>query len=186
MPHVPLSPDLPGITGALAFKPALGRKFSEFAEELMRGPSSLTPGERELIATAVSAGNQCYFCTHSHAATARHTLAAEAGPSSGEGLVDAVCENVETAPLTERMRALLAIAEKVRVGGRGVTEADVQRAHDAGVDDEGVHDTVFVAAAFCMANRYVDGLDTVAPRDEAMYDNAGRRLAEDGYLPLGR
>lgn len=177
MPHVPVSPDMPGILGLLEVKPELGRKFMEFTQELMRGPSSLTPGERELIAAYVSSGNECQFCARSHAAAARHTL-----PDLDGTVVTAVCTDVTTAPVDERMRALLAIAEQVRLGGRRVTDADVARARQAGADDSQVHDTVLVAAAFCMANRYVDGLDTRTPRDEQHYDDAGRRLAAEGYL----
>jgi uncharacterized peroxidase-related enzyme len=178
MPHIPLSPDMPGITGALAFKPALGAKFSAFTEELLRGPSTLTPGERELIAAYVSAGNECYFCTNSHASAAKHGLG-----DDGATFV-AVCANIDSAPISERLRALLVIADKVRQGGREVTDAHVARARAAGADDEQLHDTVLIAAAFCMANRYVDGLDTVAPRDAAVYDQVGKRLATEGYLNM--
>ncbi len=176
MPHITLPPNLPGIAGPLAFKPALGEKFNAFTEELMRGPSPLTQGERELIASYVSAGNECYFCTNSHAAAARHAL-----PDDGSTFA-AVCTNVETAPVSELLRALLVIADKVRTSGKDVTAEDVARARAAGADDEALHDTVLIAAAFCMANRYVEGLDTVAPHDDAMYDQAGKRLANEGYL----
>ena len=178
MPHIPLPPELPGISGALAFKPALGAKFSAFTEELLRGPSTLTRGERELIGAYVSAGNECYFCTNSHASAAKHTLGDDGATFT------AVCADLGNAPINDRLRALLVIADKVRQGGREVTEADVARARAAGADDEALHDTVLIAAAFCMANRYVDGLDTVAPRDAAVYDQVGKRLATEGYLNL--
>jgi uncharacterized peroxidase-related enzyme len=176
MPHIAVPPGLPGITGLLAFRPDTGRKLNELAELIMRGPSPLTQGERELIAAHVSAGNECQFCMSSHAAAARHAL-----PDDGS-LFAAIQENVDTAPLTDRMRALLAIADKVRVGGRGVTDEDITRARAAGLDDAAIHDAVLVAAAFCMFNRYVDGLNTVAPDDHDLYDSAGKRLANDGYL----
>ncbi|HEX4610694.1 MAG TPA: hypothetical protein VH092_21065, partial [Urbifossiella sp.] len=70
----------------------------------------------------------------------------------------------------------------VQQGGRGVTEADVARAREAGADDRAVHDTVLTAAAFCMFNRYVDGLATWAPTDPAADEQSGARLARDGYL----
>ena len=178
MPHIELSPELPGITGALAFKPALGAKFSAFTEELMRGPSVLSQGERELIAAYVSSGNECYFCTNSHASAAKHALGDDGATFT------AVCANLDSAPINDRLRALLVIANKVRQGGREVTEADVARAREAGADDEALHDTVLIAAAFCMANRYVDGLDTFAPRDKDLYDQVGKRLATEGYLNM--
>lgn len=174
-----MSPDLPGITGLLATKPALGRKFVAFTEELMRGPSPLSRGERELIAAYVSIGNECRFCANSHSAAARHAL-----PDADGSLVAAVGQDVHSAPLSERMRALLLIADKVRVGGNHVTEEDIARARAAGAEDEELHDTVLVAAAFCLANRYVDGLGAVTPEDDEVYENAGKRLANEGYLRL--
>jgi uncharacterized peroxidase-related enzyme len=175
MPHINV-PDLPGITGLMAFRPDTARKLNEFAEHLMRGPSPLTQGERELIAAHVSAGNECHFCMSSHAAAARHAL-----PDDGS-LFAAIRQDIDTAPLSDRMRALLGIADKVRMGGRNVADADIARAREAGLDDEAIHDAVLVAAAFCMFNRYVDGLNTVAPHDDELYDRSGKRLANDGYL----
>jgi uncharacterized peroxidase-related enzyme len=179
MPHISVPGDRPGIVGLLATKPALGRKFNEFAEELMRGPSPLSQGERELIAAFVSSGNECRFCTNSHTAAARHAL-----PDADGSLVAAVCTDVSTAPVSERMRALLAIADKVRVGGGQVTEADIAKARAAGADDEQLHDTVLIAAAFCLANRYVDGLAAITPDSPELYDAAGKRLVTEGYLSL--
>jgi uncharacterized peroxidase-related enzyme len=178
MPHISVPSDQPGIIGLLQFKPALGRRFSEFIEELMRGPSSLSQGERELIAAYVSSGNQCHFCMSSHAAAARHAL-----PDDGN-LVATVCRDIDEAGLSDRMRALLAIADKVRQSGGNVTPEDIASARAAGADDEQLHDTVMVAAAFCMANRYVDGLDAITPHDDELYDEAGKRLADKGYLSL--
>jgi uncharacterized peroxidase-related enzyme len=146
------------------------------AEALLRGPSSLTPAERELIAAYVSGGNACFFCTNAHAAAARHLL----GPAAA--VVDQVLEDFEAAPVSEKLRALLRIAAKVRQGGCQVTAEDVARARAAGADDRAVHDTVLIAAAFCMFNRYVDGLATWAPRDAAAYRRAGALLARNGYL----
>jgi uncharacterized peroxidase-related enzyme len=175
MAHIPVPSSRPGITGLLAFKPELGRKFLAFVEELMRGPSSLSPGERELIAARVSAGNECAFCTRSHAAAAQHALGVDGGR------IAAACVDP---PAEDRMGALLTLADQVRIGGGAVTAADIARARAAGADDEQVHDTVLVAAAFCLANRYVDGLGADTPDDPEYYDRAGRGLAEGGYLGL--
>jgi uncharacterized peroxidase-related enzyme len=178
MPHIAVSSELPGIRGLLAFKPALGQKFLEFTEQLMRGPSALAQGERELIATYVSFGNECHFCTSSHAAATLHSL------PNGGALVTAVCADVHTAPLSDLMYSLLIIADKVRVGGKEVTSEDVAAARRAGATDEHVHDTVLIAAAFCLANRYVDGLNAITPTDHDQYDATGKRLAAGGYLDL--
>lgn len=176
MPHISLPEGLPGITGPMAAYPDTEGHLSNLAEALLRGPSSITPAERELIATHVSSGNECHFCTQSHAAAARELYRSECA------LVDLVLSDVQTAPLTEKMKALLNIADKVRQDGRLVTSEDVERARRAGADDKAIHDTVLIAAAFCMFNRYVDGLATWAPVEPEAYKESGVRLATQGYL----
>lgn len=163
VPHIDLPP-LPGIAGLLAGYPETAGPLNQLAEALLRGPSPLTPHQRETIAASVSQRNQCTFCAETHGAVARHLAADEApGPD----------------PL---MEALLAIAEKVRVDGRSVTPDDIARARAVGADDRAIHDTVLIAAAFSMFNRYVDGLDTVTPDDPAMYEWRAGMLADQGYL----
>jgi uncharacterized peroxidase-related enzyme len=176
MAHVTLPKGAPGIVGPTMAYPETGRHLNGLAEALLRGPSSLSAAERELIATHVSAANECYFCTNAHAATARHLL----GPRGD--LVDQVRDDFRSAPVGDKLKALLVIAGKVRQGGRRVTEEDVARARAGGADDKAIHDTVLIAAAFCMFNRYVDGLATWAPQAAAFYDLAGAELARHGYL----
>ena len=176
MAHITLPEGAPGIIGPMAAYPETEKHLNGLAEALLRGPSSLTPAEREVIATFVSARNECYFCANSHAATARHLL----GPDAG--IVDLVQNDDPDAPVSPKLKALLAIARKVREGGRRVTEEDVARARAAGADDKAIHDTVLTAAAFCMFNRYVDGLATWAPRDATVYEQIGEKLATSGYL----
>lgn len=176
MAHVPVPPGLPGIVGLLEGYPETGRALRAFVEVLQRGPSPLTQAERELIATHVSARNECAFCMNSHAAAARHLLGSRAD------LVDAVIEDPATAEISEKMQALLDIAGTVQRDGREVTEAQVARARAAGAEDRAIHDTVLIAAAFSMFNRYVDGLGTAEPADPAAYVPMGAMLAEDGYL----
>lgn len=176
MPHISLPDGAPGIVGPMIAYPDTEQHLNGLAEALLRGPSSLTPAERELIATSVSNGNECYFCTNAHAATARELYGAHAH------VVDRTLADVKTAPVSEKMQALLAIAEKVRRDARTVSEADVARARAAGADDKAIHDTVLIAAAFCMFNRYVDGLATWTPKDPAIYQQTGQMLATKGYL----
>jgi uncharacterized peroxidase-related enzyme len=176
MAHIPVPDGVPGIVGPLLAYPETAKHLRGLAEELLRGPSSLTPGEREVIATFVSSGNNCLFCTNSHAAAARHLL----GPV-GE-IVDQVTHDFRRAPINEKLRALLVIADKVRQGGRRVTEEEVMRARREGADDKAIHDTVLIAAAFCMYNRYVDGLATSAPQEPSAYDQMGADMARRGYL----
>ncbi len=148
----------------------------ELAEVLLRGPNSLTSGEREMIAAFVSSRNECHFCQASHSAAAAHHL------GGSYAAVDAVKRDYQTAPVSAKLKALLAIAAKVQQGGKQVTPSDVERARAEGATDVEIHDAVLIAAAFCMFNRYVDGLATLTPVDPAAYDAMGRRMAEQGYV----
>lgn len=176
MAHISLPEGLPGIMGPLRQYPDTAQHLLGLAQTLLRGPSSLTEAERELIATYVSSQNGCVFCMSSHGAAARCLL----GPDAA--VVDQVKADFERAPISEKLKALLVIAGKVQQGGRRVSEMDVARARAAGADDKAIHDTVLVAAAFCMYNRYVDGLATLTPSDPADYERMGAGLARNGYL----
>jgi uncharacterized peroxidase-related enzyme len=177
MAHITLPAGAPGIVGPMLAYPETEKYLNGLAEALLRGPSSLTPAERELIATYVSSRNNCYFCTNAHAATARHLFGMEAC-----GIVDLILNDDLHATVSPRLKALLHIARKVQEGGRRVTEEDVAQARTAGADDKAIHDTVLIAAAFCMFNRYVDGLATWAPQDAVLYEQIGAKLATSGYL----
>jgi uncharacterized peroxidase-related enzyme len=176
MAHIDLPDGLPGITGPMTRYPETAQHLRGLAEALLRGPSSLSSAERELIATYVSAQNDCTFCTNSHAAIARHLYGEQCA------VVAQTVADFQQADLSDKMKALLGIAGKVQQGGRRVSEADVAQARAAGADDKAIHDTVLVAAAFCMFNRYVDGLATWVPEDLAAYEETARMRAEKGYL----
>lgn len=178
MAHISLPEGVPGIRGLMAAYPEAQKPLCDIAEALLRGPSSLTPGERETIAAFVSAGNQCNYCCQSHAAAARAHLGDQAGT------VDEVIADAASAQVSPKLKALLAIADKVRRDGKLVTTEDVDAARAEGADDKAIHDTVLIAAAFCMFNRYVDGLGTSASRDPADYVEGGKRLAQQGYHAL--
>jgi uncharacterized peroxidase-related enzyme len=175
MPHINLPEGLPGITSALAFRPETAKPLLALAEELLRGPNSLTSGEREMIATFVSARNDCYFCQTSHRAAAAHHL------GGNYELVDAVRADYQNAAVSPKLKALLTIAGKVQESGRNVTAEDVAAARNQGATDREIHDTVLIAAAFCMYNRYVDGLANFTPVDATLYDEMGARMATQGY-----
>jgi len=168
VPHINL-PELPGIVGLLVQYPHTAGPLNGLADALLRGPSPLTPGERETIAAYVSNRNECAYCAGIHGAVATHLLHQEGRTP----------EHAETDP---KLAALLAIAEKVRVDGHGVSPADIELARRHGADDKAIHDTVLIAAAFSMFNRYVDGLATLAPDQPEMYARHARNLAEGGYL----
>ena len=180
MPHIALPEGLPGITSAFAYRPETARPMRELAETLLRGPNTLTSGEREMIASFVSSRNECVFCHASHRAAAAHHLGGD------YDLVDSVRRNLDTAPVSPKLKALLRIAGKVQESGRHVTDADIANARAEGATDLEIHDTVLIAAAFCMYNRYVDGLATVTPIDPALYDVMGRRMAKEGYVRAGQ
>ena len=178
MAHISLPEGLAGIAGPMKQYPETEVPLNALAQALLRGPSSLTPAERELIATYVSSRNDCWFCMSTHRAATQHLLQSE---GQSPALVDQVRQDLEAAPIDEKMRALLVIAGKVQQGGRRVTDEDVARARAEGADDKAIHDTVLIAAAFCMFNRYVDGLATWAPEEESAFEATGARLATQGY-----
>jgi uncharacterized peroxidase-related enzyme len=176
MPHISVPEELPGILGLLAFKPETAATVSAFTQQLLCGPSSLTPGEREIIAALVSRRNECRFCAMAHTAAAEQV-------TGDRDLVDAVIRDPASAPVSEKMRALLLVAAKVQGSGLDVTADDIAAVRAAGASDEDLHDAVLVAAAFCMFNRYVDGLAANTPTDPAIYEIIGRELADNGYRP---
>lgn len=176
MAHISLPEGLPGILGPLEQYPETGRHLRGLAQELLRGPSPLTPGERELIAAYVSSENNCFFCMSSHGAAARHLLGDDAG------VVDQVQLGYDRANISDKLKALFTIAKKVQLGGRRVMDDDVARARGEGASDKAIHDTILIAAAFCMFNRYVDGLATSAPDNPDLYDEHGADLASNGYI----
>ncbi len=180
MPHIPLAEHLPGITGLLEYSKDSGQPIRELTQILMRGPSSLSEGERELIASVVSNGNQCRFCT------AAHTAAADLLIGDHE-TAEKVKQNIDTAPVSEKMKALLEIASLTRESGKSVTKPAIDRAKNAGATDIEIHDTVLIAALFCLYNRYVDGMATALPDQESYYDVLAERLVNHGYsrLPEG-
>jgi len=176
MPYITLPEGLPGIVGPMAYRPETAKPLNELAEILLRGATTLTPGARELIATYVSSQNDCFFCQTIHGAVAAYHLGGD------EQLVLDVKRDAEHAAISEKLRALLAIAGKVQRGGKSVRPEDVERARREGATDQEIHDTVLIAAAFCMYNRYVDGLATWAPTEPAAYRESGARLAREGYV----
>ena len=175
MPHITLPEGLPGIRGPMAFRPETAGPLNDIVDVLLRGPHTLTPGERELIATYVSSQNDCEYCQTIHGAVAAHHLGGD------EDLVSLVKRDPLQAAVSEKLKALLVIAGKTAQGGKHVAAADVERARGLGATDLEIHDTVLIAAVFCMCNRYVDGLATWAPTDPAFYRARAAMLAEQGY-----
>lgn len=175
MAYIDLPEGLPGIRGPMAFRPETAKPLNELVNVLLHGPHSLSPGERELIATYVSSQNDCFFCQTIHGAIAAHHLGGD------EELVQSVKRDFGQAGISEKLKALLTIAGKVQKGGKHVTPEDVERARKAGATDLEIHDAVLIAAVFCMCNRYVDGLATWAPRGPEYYRERAPMVAAEGY-----
>ncbi len=177
MAHIslPNEEQLPGITGLLNYRPETAKPLLELAETLLRQPNSLSSGEREIIAASVSYWNQCHFCHTSHAAAAAAHL------DAGMNLIDDIKAGLPDTPVSTKLKALLQIAHQVQRGGQQVTTSAVEAALAEGATDVEIHDTVLIAAAFCMYNRYVDGLGTWAPQANEDYMPMGERMAHVGY-----
>ena len=175
MPHIDLPEGVPGIRSAMQFRPETAVHLNALAEQLLRAENTLSRGDRELIAAYVSSRNKTVFCEHSHSALAALQL------DGGIELVEDVKHDPDTAEIDPKLRALLHIAGKVAVDGKSVTSSDIDAARAEGATDLEIHDTVLIAAAFCMYNRYVDGLDTWQPPDPEAYRERAHLLIEHGY-----
>lgn len=175
MAHINVPEGVPGIRSLVMFRPESGQHLYALAQVLLRGESPLSPAVRELIAAYVSSGNECGFCRDSHAAAARYLF------KDKKEVVDFVLDEYHHAPISEKLKALLNIAGKVRKNGKEVTPEDVSRARNEGAEDREIHDTVLIAATFSMFNRYVDGLASFTPTDPKAYEEMGVRLGEKGY-----
>lgn len=176
MAHIELNNDLPGIRGLMAYRPETEAPLNALAEILLRNDdNTLSRGERELIGAYVSYLNDCFFCQNVHGAMAGHYLGCDIGQ------IDQIKQDFKSADLSQKMKSLLSIAASVQQGGKNVTEQQIQDAKDAKATELEIHDTVLIAAAFCMFNRYVDGLATWAPADRQFYTNRAPQRALEGY-----
>lgn len=177
MPHIKLPEGVPGIRSLFAYRPETAVHMSALVQLLLHDPHpGLSAGERELIATYVSRLNTCKYCTATHGSIARHQL------ESTAEMVEQVLTEPDKAPISEKLKALLRIAASVQSDAKSVRTEDIQAARRHGATDIDIHDTVLIAAAFCMYNRYVDGLATWQPDDPALYDQIGEQRARDGYV----
>jgi uncharacterized peroxidase-related enzyme len=176
MPHIPLDEKLPGITGLLNYRKDTALPIRQLTQILLRGNSTLTEAEREMIASIVSYGNECRFCTAAHTAATDHLL----GETETSKKVKA---DISSAPVSEKMKALLTIARAVQISGKNVTASMIEQAKKNGATDLEIHDTVLIAALFSLYNRYVDGLASVTPAESAFYDRLASILVKSGYLP---
>jgi uncharacterized peroxidase-related enzyme len=178
MPYIALPEGFPGVRSLFMYSPATAKPLNDLVQTLLHDPASstLTPGERELIAAYTSSLNECKYCANTHSAIAKYQL-------SGDGdMVKDVIKDPDTAGISPKLKTLMNIAGKVQQSGRNVTPEDIVAARKEGATDKEIHDAVLIAATFCLFNRYVDGLGTWAPDDPAVYDAIGKQRASEGYL----
>ena len=169
-------PHLPGIWGPMRFRPETAPPLSHIAQALLQTDEGISRMEREWIASYVSYLNGCHFCHTIHGAvTCAHAR-------QSVDMIDEIEKGPASHQLSDKMKALLVIAAQVQKGGKHVTLQAIEAAKQAGATDLEIHDTVLIAAAFCMFNRYVDGLHTWAPADRRLYAEEGKRMAMEGYL----
>jgi uncharacterized peroxidase-related enzyme len=180
VPHIPVPDNFPGIRGLMAFRPETAKVLNELVDILLRGPHTLDPGERELIATYVSSRNDCSYCQTIHGAIAACDL------GGNEALVAAVKRDFRSAPISNKLKALLEIADQVRQSGKRVTAELIAQARHQGATDQEIHDAVLIAASFCMFNRYVDGLAAITPEDPEFYRQRASHIVQNGYSSVNR
>ena len=176
MAHIDLGNDLPGIRGPMAYRPETAKPLNELAEVLLHDENNtLSRGEREMIGAYVSSLNDCFFCQNVHGSMAQHFFGCDMQT------IDSIKKDYSNASISEKLKALLALAGSVQKGGKYVTAEQIENARQQGATDREIHDTVLIAAAFCMFNRYVDGLNTWAPQDKQLYVERAKMMAEEGY-----
>ncbi|HET9824699.1 MAG TPA: carboxymuconolactone decarboxylase family protein [Chitinophagaceae bacterium] len=179
MAHIDPKNELPGIRGPMAFSPQTAIPLNALAEVLLRDDrNTLTRGERELIGAYVSSLNDCLFCQNVHGAMAQYYMQCDMQ------LIDQIKRDYFSTTISDKLKALLSIASSVQRGGKNVTTEQIEKAKLVGATDKEIHDTVLIAAAFCMFNGYVDGLATWAPHDRQFYVNRAPMRAEEGYADL--
>jgi len=179
MAYIDLKNDLPGIRGPMAFRPETAKPLNELVEILLHDENNtLSRGDREMIGAYVSSLNDCFFCQQVHGAMARHYYQCDMSA------IDNIKRDYQSAPITDKLKSLLSIAGSVQKGGKYVTTEQVANAKSLGASDMEIHDTVLIAAAFCMFNRYVDGLNTWAPLDRQVYADRAAMRAEEGYAGI--
>jgi len=175
-------PDVPGIGAAMRLTPGLGVHLRGLADQLLVNDfpgATLQRHERELLATAVSAANDCFFCMDSHGAFT-HALLERNGGTALAPVIDIVKAGASDG-LDTKMQALLHISRTVQRAPRGLSPIDVAAAHDAGASDGDVQLAVLIAAAFSMYNRMVDGLGARTPPTTEGYAARAGEIAENGY-----
>jgi uncharacterized peroxidase-related enzyme len=175
-------PDAPGILTALLLTPNLGIHLRGLADELLVNDfagATISRAEREMLATATSAANDCFYCMDSHGAFAT-ALLVRGGAADQVPLVD-VIKAGSSEGLGPKMQALLHVARTVRRNPLDLAAADIAAARAAGASDADVQLAVLIASAFSMYNRMVDGFRAMTPPSAEVYAERAGQIAEHGY-----
>lgn len=152
----------------------------DYHDVLLRGESPLSVAERELIAAFVSGLNACKFCFGAH-----KTIARAFGVD--DRMIDALVENIETAPVEEKLKPILRYVAKLKNLPPRLTPADAKAVFDAGWPERALFDAIEVAALFNYMNRIIEGTGVtfdygVAPASEQDLE----RRRKFGYRDFGR
>jgi uncharacterized peroxidase-related enzyme len=175
-------PDVPGILAAIRLTPGLGIHLRGLADELLVNDfpgATIGRPEREMLATATSAANDCFYCMDSHGAFAT-ALLEKGGSADRVPIIDEIKRGSSTG-LDAKMQALLHVTRTVRREPRELTAADVAAAHAAGASDADVQLAVLIAAAFSMYNRMVEGFRARTPPTPEAYRARAAEIADHGY-----
>lgn len=157
---------------AFYHKDFVGRSLGAWTQQAMRGPSSWSIGERELMAAMVAVWNANTFCRGAHRAVAVHGIDA--------AVVDACLADYPTAPIPQRLRATLAFLETMTREPERLDATHARRALDAGVSVDDLADAAAVAAVFNVITRYAEVLDFTIPTDDE-YAKAAEMMLKRGY-----
>lgn len=168
---IAVNKEIPGILSLFDFRPDTGDAIKTLVGLLLSTESTLARSDRQLIAAYVSWLNECTWCCNVHSSVANHLLGIR------PDIVQAVKDDFETAPISEKLKALLNIAGHVQRHARPISDEAIARARTQEATDQEIHDAVLIAAVFCMNNRYVMCLDAWTPSDPALYDELGEKLA---------
>ncbi len=171
MSYLPSAPNATLLDAFTAY-PEIAKPLHDLAEVLMRGPSALGAGERELIGAYVSALNGCAFCRDAHLAAAERF-------GIDPAVLDQLLAGIEEANVAPGLKPLLRYLRKLNAAPAEIARADVDAVLAAGWDERTLIQATSVCGLFNLMNRIVEGLGIEAdPKVAAM---AGRMLYETGY-----
>ena len=163
---------LPDAARVAFYHKDFGRPIGAWTHAAMRGSSSWTIGERELMAAMVAKWNSCEFCVGAHSAVAAKQLA--------RPTIDQTLADYRAAPITNGLRATLGFLEKMTLHPADLSAEDARTVLRAGVTSEALTDAIAVASAFNIVTRYADALDFAIPSPSEI-EKAGDMLLKRGY-----